>query len=48
MEGKDLRDKYPEGADPYVLGEAALQRLPMVMTQLRSCRRPSVPCVPLS
>ena len=23
MEGKDLRDKYPEGADPYVLGEAA-------------------------
>ena len=23
MEGKDLRDKYPAGADPYVLGEAA-------------------------
>ncbi len=23
MEGKDLRGKYPEGADPYVLGEAA-------------------------
>ena len=23
MEGKDLRHKYPEGADPYVLGEAA-------------------------
>ena len=23
FEGKDLRDKYPEGADPYVLGEAA-------------------------
>ena len=23
MQGKDLRDKYPEGADPYVLGEAA-------------------------
>jgi len=23
MEGKDLRSKYPEGADPYVLGEAA-------------------------
>ena len=23
MEGKDLRDKYPQGADPYVLGEAA-------------------------
>jgi formate dehydrogenase major subunit len=23
MEGKDLRDKYPEGSDPYVLGEAA-------------------------
>ena len=23
MEGKDLRDKYPDGADPYVLGEAA-------------------------
>ncbi|MCV3273099.1 formate dehydrogenase subunit alpha [Roseobacter sinensis] len=22
MEGVDLRDKYPEGADPYVLGEA--------------------------
>lgn len=22
FEGKDLRDKYPEGADPYVLGEA--------------------------
>ena len=22
MEGKDLRDKYPEGADPYVLGES--------------------------
>ncbi|GFE49756.1 formate dehydrogenase [Roseobacter cerasinus] len=22
MEGRDLRDKYPEGADPYVLGEA--------------------------
>ena len=21
MEGKDLRAKYPEGADPYVLGE---------------------------
>ncbi|WP_300061375.1 formate dehydrogenase subunit alpha [uncultured Roseobacter sp.] len=23
MEGVDLRDKYPEGADPYVLGEAS-------------------------
>ena len=23
MEGEDLRSKYPEGADPYVLGEAA-------------------------
>ena len=23
FEGKDLRDKYPEGADPFVLGEAA-------------------------
>ena len=23
MEGKDLRSKYPEGADPYVLGESA-------------------------
>ena len=23
MEGKDLRHKYPQGADPYVLGEAA-------------------------
>jgi len=23
LEGKDLRDKYPQGADPYVLGEAA-------------------------
>lgn len=23
LEGKDLRDKYPEGADPYVLGESA-------------------------
>jgi len=23
MQGKDLRDKYPEGADPYILGEAA-------------------------
>jgi len=23
FEGKDLRDKYPKGADPYVLGEAA-------------------------
>ncbi|MEL0098305.1 MAG: formate dehydrogenase subunit alpha [Opitutae bacterium] len=23
MEGKDLRSKYPEGSDPYVLGEAA-------------------------
>ena len=23
FEGKDLRGKYPEGADPYVLGEAA-------------------------
>ena len=23
MQGKDLRDKYPEGADPYVLGEAS-------------------------
>ena len=23
MQGKDLRSKYPEGADPYVLGEAA-------------------------
>ncbi|MCR9255230.1 MAG: formate dehydrogenase subunit alpha [Alphaproteobacteria bacterium] len=22
MEGKDLRDKYPEGSDPYVLGES--------------------------
>ncbi len=21
--GKDLRDKYPSGTDPYVLGEAA-------------------------
>jgi formate dehydrogenase major subunit len=23
FQGKDLRDKYPPGADPYVLGEAA-------------------------
>jgi len=23
LEGKDLRYKYPEGADPYILGEAA-------------------------
>jgi len=23
FQGRDLRDKYPEGADPYVLGEAA-------------------------
>jgi len=23
FQGKDLRDKYPQGADPYVLGEAA-------------------------
>lgn len=23
MQGKDLRDKYPDGADPYVLGEAS-------------------------
>ncbi len=23
LEGKDLRDKYPDGADPYVLGESA-------------------------
>lgn len=23
MQGKDLRDKYPKGSDPYVLGEAA-------------------------
>ncbi|MDQ7080274.1 MAG: formate dehydrogenase subunit alpha [Paracoccaceae bacterium] len=23
FQGKDLRDKYPDGADPYVLGEAA-------------------------
>ena len=23
LEGKDLRSKYPEGADPYVLGESA-------------------------
>ncbi|MEY8097374.1 formate dehydrogenase subunit alpha [Falsihalocynthiibacter sp. S25ZX9] len=23
FEGRDLRDKYPEGADPYVLGESA-------------------------
>jgi formate dehydrogenase major subunit len=23
MEGKDLRDKYPKGADPYVLGESS-------------------------
>jgi formate dehydrogenase major subunit len=23
FQGKDLRDKYPEGADPYVLGESA-------------------------
>ena len=22
FQGKDLRSKYPEGADPYVLGEA--------------------------
>ena len=22
LEGKDLRDKYPEGADPYILGES--------------------------
>ena len=22
FQGKDLRDKYPEGADPYVLGES--------------------------
>ena len=27
MEGKDLRDKYPEGADPYASGEAANTRL---------------------
>jgi formate dehydrogenase major subunit len=23
LQGRDLRSKYPEGADPYVLGEAA-------------------------
>ena len=23
LEGVDLRDKYPEGADPYVLGESS-------------------------
>ena len=23
FQGKDLRDKYPDGADPYVLGESA-------------------------
>jgi formate dehydrogenase major subunit len=23
MQGEDLRSKYPPGADPYVLGEAA-------------------------
>ena len=23
LQGEDLRDKYPEGADPYILGEAA-------------------------
>jgi len=23
FQGEDLRDKYPEGADPYVLGEAS-------------------------
>ncbi|MDP6308155.1 MAG: molybdopterin dinucleotide binding domain-containing protein, partial [SAR324 cluster bacterium] len=23
LEGKDLRNKYPKGSDPYVLGEAA-------------------------
>ncbi|MGI9394532.1 MAG: molybdopterin dinucleotide binding domain-containing protein, partial [Boseongicola sp.] len=23
LEGKDLRDKYPAGADPYVLGESS-------------------------
>jgi formate dehydrogenase major subunit len=23
FQGKDLRDKYPQGADPYILGEAA-------------------------
>ena len=23
FEGRDLRSKYPEGADPYILGEAA-------------------------
>ena len=23
FQGKDLRDKYPEGADPFILGEAA-------------------------
>ncbi len=23
FQGKDLRDKYPEGSDPYVLGESA-------------------------
>jgi formate dehydrogenase major subunit len=23
LQGKDLRDKYPQGADPIVLGEAA-------------------------
>ncbi len=23
LEGKDLRDKYPKGSDPYVLGESS-------------------------
>ena len=48
MEGKDLRDKYPAGADPYVLGEAANTAMTYGYDQLRSCRKPNVPCVPLS
>jgi len=28
LEGKDLRAKYPEGADPYVLGESANTAMP--------------------
>ena len=40
FQGKDLRAKYPEGADPYVLGEATNTARPTATTASPRCRRP--------
>ena len=33
-QGEDLRSKYPEGADPYVLGESATPHRPTATTRV--------------